>query len=208
MAALHPVLRLGEGEQPVDRVHDPRAEAHMRRRRLEGGQHLAGLLTPCPSGLPVNPRASLSVSSMAGDRRRNPLGPLGTALPCASRALSVSIVILCSVGSRRASLSRQRKRQFPLAFEASMTRLRVLVTSALVFRPITSFHEARPARRAFAFWVLQLVSASVTWRVRNATTSPRLFAPWLSRRRSSFSTTSIGKVSNISVLPCSRMRLR
>jgi len=46
---------------------------------------------PGPASAPVpgpNPRASLSVSSMAGDRRRNPLGPLGTAIPCASRALS------------------------------------------------------------------------------------------------------------------------
>ena len=37
-----PVLRLGEAEQPVDRVHQPRRNAEPRRRRLESGQQLPG----------------------------------------------------------------------------------------------------------------------------------------------------------------------
>ena len=41
-AALLPVLRLREAEQPVERMHQARCDAEMRRRCLEGGEQLAG----------------------------------------------------------------------------------------------------------------------------------------------------------------------
>ena len=51
--------------------------------------------------------------------RRKPVGEPANLSPDASRAFSIVIAILRLSGSRRTNLSRQRKRQFPLAFEVS-----------------------------------------------------------------------------------------
>ena len=45
-AALLPVLRLGEAEQPVDRVHQARRDAEPWRCRFEGGEQLPGRRDP------------------------------------------------------------------------------------------------------------------------------------------------------------------
>ena len=80
-------------------------EPEMRRRGLEGRQHLPGP-APCPPAVPSKSSAARSACQQAGDSRRKPVGPAGRASPCASRALSVCIAILLLVGSRRANLSR------------------------------------------------------------------------------------------------------
>jgi len=68
--------------------------------------------TVTPSGEPVKLSAARSTLRSPGVNRRKPVG-VGTNLSrCASWALSVVIVILLLVGSRRTNLTRQRKRQF------------------------------------------------------------------------------------------------
>ena len=77
---------------------------------------------PCmvtPSGKPAKLSAVRSTFNNPGVSRRKPVGEPAYLSPDASRALSIVIVILRSGGSRRANLSCQRKRQFPLAFEVS-----------------------------------------------------------------------------------------
>ena len=112
-----PVLRLGEAEQPVDRMHQARRQAEPRRRGLERGQQLSGHRHAIRQAVEALRRAV--GLQQAGRQPSKAGGGAGTTSPCASRALSFAIVILPLVGSRRANLSRQRKRQFPLDDEAS-----------------------------------------------------------------------------------------
>ena len=90
--AFFPVLRLGEAEQPVDGVHQPRRNAEPRRGGLEGGQQLPGDSTP--SGSPAKLSAERSALSSPGVSRRKPVGAWAKPPRCAPWALcSCAIVI-------------------------------------------------------------------------------------------------------------------
>ncbi len=74
-----PVLRLGEAEQPVHRVHQPRRQAEPRRRGLEGRQQLPGHRHPVRQAVEalrraVGPEQAGCQSSKAG-------GGAGTTFP-------------------------------------------------------------------------------------------------------------------------------
>src|SRR5271166_3479463 len=107
--------------------------------------------TVTPSGRPAKPSAVRSALSRLGVSRRKPVGVPARSSPGASRALSIVIAIPRSGGSRRANLSRQRKRQFPLAGEAADGYVGGVRPIDVAVRLVANFAKARPARRAFAF---------------------------------------------------------
>ena len=86
-----PVLRLGEAEQPVDRVHQPRRNPEPRRRGLEGGQQLPGQLdalrqpgkTLCRAvGLEQRRRQPPKAGRSMGMGKAPPLRPVGAIVLC------------------------------------------------------------------------------------------------------------------------------
>src|SRR5271165_4913198 len=116
---------------------------------LKAASSCPGRLTP--SGRPAKPSAVRSALSRLGVRRRKPVGAPARPSPRASRALSIVIAILRSGGSRRANLSLQRKRQFPLDDEAADGYVGGVRPIDVAVRLVANFAKARPARRAFAF---------------------------------------------------------
>ena len=144
-----PVLRLGEVEQPVDGMHKARRQAKPRCCRLEGGQHLPwhghafrqAVEALRRRGRPATGLASV-VENRLGHRHSFPVAPQGR-IPSASRSSF-------SVGSRRASLSLKRKRQFPLAYRGVFgTRLGGVQVPDASRKARHEFHKSPPGKAGF-----------------------------------------------------------
>ena len=86
-----PILRLGETEQPVDRMHQARGQTQPGRRGLESRKQLA-VAPSTPSGNPAKLSAARSTLNRPGVNRRKPVGLPASPLRGASSArFSISI---------------------------------------------------------------------------------------------------------------------